>query len=89
MTSNTCSQRRLGLTLVSGGRCTARENLGVTEDTGVRAIGVRLGLGDLCLQGEVLLNWVMDESGNNDMIELLSNFYVGDRKKGEGVTFNG
>ena len=43
--------------------------MGVTEDTGVRAIGVRLGLGDLCLHGEVLLNWVRDESGNNDMIE--------------------
>lgn len=33
------------------------------------ATGVRLGLGDLCLHGEFLLNWVMDESGNNDMIE--------------------
>ena len=89
MTSNTGSQRKLGLILVSGGRCTARENVGVTEDTGVRAIGVRLGLGDLCLHGEFFLNWVMDESGNNDMIESLSNFYIGDRKKGEGVTFNG
>lgn len=43
--------------------------MGVTDDTGVRTIGFRPGLGDLCLHGEFLLNWVIDESGSNDLIE--------------------